>query len=130
LVAQVANDLAMELVLPLRRQLDERLHEAAAVGDDHITASDRISSAYREAKTQRVSRLAGDWLLSAWAVGVHSATEVGAPGVWASDPAKPCCTDCDDNGLAGAVPSGTAFPTGHMHPPAHPGCRCVVVPTT
>ncbi len=129
LVARVANDLAMELVLPLRRQLDERLHEAAAVGDDQITASDRISSAYREAKTQRVARLANDWLLSAWAVGVHAATKPGTPGVWASDPAKPCCTDCDDNGLAGAVPAGTPFPTGHLHPPAHPGCRCVVVPT-
>jgi len=128
LVAQVTNDLAMELVLPLR--LDERLHEAAAVGDDQITASDRISSAYREAKTQRVGRLAGDWLLSAWAVGVHAAAAPGAPGLWSSDPAKPCCTDCDDNHLAGPVAAGTAFPTGHLHPPAHPGCRCVVVPTT
>ncbi|MEY2399073.1 MAG: hypothetical protein QOJ00_2247 [Actinomycetota bacterium] len=130
LVARVANDLAVELVLPLRRQLDERLHEAAAVGDDQVTASDRVSSAYREAKTQRVARLAGDWLLHAWAVGVHAATAAGTPGVWSSDPAKACCTDCDDNGLAGAVPAGTAFPTGHLHPPAHPGCRCVVVPTT
>jgi cell division septum initiation protein DivIVA len=130
LVAQVANDLAMELVLPLRRQLDERLHEAAAVGDDQITASDRVSSAYREAKTQRVARLANDWLLSAWAVGAHAATPPGTLGVWSSDPAKPCCTDCDDNGLAGPVAAGSAFPTGHLHPPAHPGCRCVVVPTT
>src|SRR5205085_9920283 len=77
LVSRVANDLAVELVVPLRRQLDERLHEAAAVGDDQITASDRVSSAYREAKAQRMSRLAGDWLLHAWAVGVHAAT---APG--------------------------------------------------
>ncbi|MBA2609084.1 MAG: DivIVA domain-containing protein [Actinobacteria bacterium] len=130
LVARVANDLAMELVLPLRRQLDERLHEAAAVGDDQITASDHVSSAYREAKTQRVARLANDWLLSAWAVGAHAATAPGTPGLWSSDPAKPCCTDCDDNNLAGSVPAGSAFPTGHLHPPAHPGCRCVVVPTT
>lgn len=130
LVAAVANDLAMELVLPLRRQLDERLHEATAVGDDQITASDRVSSAYREAKTHRVGRLSADWLVAAWSVGVHAATKPGAPGEWAADPAKPCCTDCDDNGLAGGVPKGTAFPTGHLHPPAHPGCRCVVVPTT
>ncbi len=129
LVATVANDLALELVLPLRRRLDERLHEAAAVGDDQITASDRVSSAYREAKTQRAGRLAEDWLAAAWAVGVHAATPSGTPGTWASDPDHPCCTDCDDNGLAGGVPVGTAFPTGHLHPPAHPGCRCVIVPT-
>jgi DivIVA domain-containing protein len=124
----VANDLAMELILPLRRRLDERLHEAAAVGDDQITASDRVSSAYREVKTQRATRLAEDWLAAAWAVGVHHGTAPGAPGTWASDPDHPCCTDCDDNGLAGAVAQGTAYPTGHLHPPAHPGCRCVIIP--
>ena len=125
----VANDLALELILPLRRRLDERLHEAAAVGDDQITASDRVSSAYREVKTQRATRLAEDWLAAAWAVGVHHGTAPGAPGTWASDPDHPCCTDCDDNGLAGAVAQGTAYPTGHLHPPAHPGCRCVIIPT-
>ncbi len=130
LVGAVANDLAMELILPLRRRIDERLHEAAAVGDDQITASDRVSSAYRELKAQRVGRLAEDWLAAAWAVGVHAATPRGELGTWASAPDQPCCTDCDDNGLAGAVAVGTPFPTGHLHPPAHPGCRCVVVPTT
>jgi hypothetical protein len=125
----VANDLAMELILPLRRRVDERLHEAAAVGDDRITASDRISSAYRETKAQRAARLAEDWLAAAWAVGVHEATPSGVAGVWASDPEHPCCTDCDDNGLAGPVARGTAYPTGHLHPPAHPGCRCVVIPS-
>jgi DivIVA domain-containing protein len=129
-ITTVANDLAMELVLPLRRRLDERLHEAAAVGDDQMTASDHVSSAYRELKTQRVARLTADWLAAAWAAGVHHATPAGAPGTWVSDPDQPCCTDCDDNGLAGGVPVGTAFPTGHLHPPAHPGCRCVVIPTT
>jgi hypothetical protein len=128
-VATVANDLALELILPLRRRLDERLHEAAAVGDDQFTASDRVSSAYREIKTQRAARLAEEWLAAAWAVGVHAATPSGAAGTWASDPERPCCTDCDDNGLAGGVVKGQAFPTGHLHPPAHPGCRCVVVPT-
>jgi hypothetical protein len=129
-IALVAKDFADELVLPLRRQLDERLHESAAVGDDRITASDRVSAAYREAKTHRAVRLAGEWLVAAWSTGAYAATKNGATGEWRSDPVKPCCTDCDDNGLAGAVAKGTAFPTGHLHPPAHPGCRCVVVPTT
>ncbi|HVV38263.1 MAG TPA: DivIVA domain-containing protein [Acidimicrobiales bacterium] len=128
-ITTVANDLAMELILPLRRRLDERLHEAAAVGDDQFAATDRVSSAYREAKSQRSMRLSEDWLAAAWAVGVHHATPPGVTGVWASDPEHPCCTDCDDNGLAGPVTIGTAYPTGHLHPPAHPGCRCVIVPS-
>ncbi len=31
------------------------------------------------------------------------------------------CPDCDDNSLAGPQLPGTAFPTGHSHPPVHPG---------
>ena len=35
------------------------------------------------------------------------------------------CPDCEDNGLNGPS-AGEAFPTGHPHPPAHPGCRCLL----
>ena len=28
----------------------------------------------------------------------------------------------------GPVPSGEDFPTGHVHPPAHAGCRCLLAP--
>jgi hypothetical protein len=37
------------------------------------------------------------------------------------------CPDCDDNALEPTV-KGEAFPTGQPHPPAHPGCRCLLVP--
>jgi hypothetical protein len=38
------------------------------------------------------------------------------------------CPDCDDNALAGPTPRGEVFPTGQPHPPAHAGCRCLLVP--
>jgi hypothetical protein len=38
------------------------------------------------------------------------------------------CADAEDNALAGALPCGEAFPTGDVLPPAHPGCRCILVP--
>ena len=126
-VDAIAADLAAEIVMPLRRRLDERLHEAAAVGDDRATITDRVGAAYRELKTQRVSRLAADWLAVAWASGAHGAGAPGEARLWAVDPERPCCTDCDDNALAEATPPGEPFPTGHLHPPAHPGCRCVLV---
>ncbi|HZU80747.1 MAG TPA: hypothetical protein VE991_12590, partial [Acidimicrobiales bacterium] len=47
---------------------------------------------------------------------------------WIVDDDGAECPDCDDNALAGSVPSGDAFPTGHRHPPAHPGCRCLLAP--
>ena len=40
------------------------------------------------------------------------------------------CSDCEDNALAGAVSGTEAFPTGHAHPPAHSGCRCLIAPAT
>ncbi len=40
------------------------------------------------------------------------------------------CPDCEDNGLNGAQSAGEEFPTGHTHPPAHPGCRCLLAPST
>jgi hypothetical protein len=30
--------------------------------------------------------------------------------------------------LAGPTPKGQAYPTGQLHPPAHHGCRCLLVP--
>jgi hypothetical protein len=44
------------------------------------------------------------------------------------DPAVGACSECEDNSLQRAIPAGTAFPTGHVAPPAHPGCRCLVLP--
>jgi hypothetical protein len=40
------------------------------------------------------------------------------------------CSDCEDNALAGAVSGTEIFPTGHAHPPAHSGCRCLIAPTS
>lgn len=38
------------------------------------------------------------------------------------------CRLCQDNAAAGAIEADAAFPSGHQHPPAHPGkCRCAVV---
>jgi hypothetical protein len=47
---------------------------------------------------------------------------------WAVDPNGPACADAEDNALAGVITHGEHFPTGHQHPLAHAGCRCLVVP--
>ena len=61
--------------------------------------------------------------------GVLAATGREAGLRWVVGGAGPACADCDDNALAGTVATGEEFPTGHRHPPAHAGCRCLVVPT-
>ena len=38
------------------------------------------------------------------------------------------CPLCVSNAEAGVIPLDDAFPSGDMAPPAHPNCRCVLVP--
>lgn len=38
------------------------------------------------------------------------------------------CEICKANAAAGAIPIDKAFPSGHSHAPAHPNCRCTVLP--
>jgi hypothetical protein len=47
---------------------------------------------------------------------------------WVVDPGAGPCPDGEDDALEGPISRGTPFPTGHLYPPAHPGCRCLLVP--
>lgn len=38
------------------------------------------------------------------------------------------CPKCGRNEDAGPVPIGEPFPSGDLHPPGHPRCRCALVP--
>ncbi|HSH58920.1 MAG TPA: hypothetical protein VK988_04615, partial [Acidimicrobiales bacterium] len=124
-VADLNEGLAEALGAPLRRRLQRCL--AAEDAEDSAATAEHISAAYREWKTQLVDRLAGDATISAFSRGVAQV----APGAllrWVVDDDGGPCPDCYDNALAGATPSGDSYPTGQMHPPAHAGCRCLLVP--
>lgn len=117
-----AEQLATTVVTLLRR----RLTDQDSGGD---SAADRVGAAYREWRGERIERLVGDSALGAFSQGVLQAAGRGTGLRWVVGGAGPACADCDDNALAGTVPPGEEFPTGHRHPPAHAGCRCLVVPT-
>ncbi|MBA2751713.1 MAG: hypothetical protein H0U41_05685 [Actinobacteria bacterium] len=124
-VGDVAENLAQNLVGPLRRRLQRGL--AGENGDDAAATAERISAAYRECKTQIVDGLAGDATIGAFSRGAAQA----APGAllrWVVDDDGGPCSDCYDNALAGPTASGDTYPTGQVHPPAHAGCRCLLVP--
>jgi hypothetical protein len=66
-------------------------------------------------------------LAAAYARGAYDGSPPAAMLRWIpADPGQ--CPDCDDNALEPTL-KGKAFPTGQPHPPAHPGCRCLVVPS-
>ncbi len=108
--------LAHVVVTMLRRQ----------IADGGGELGDRVGGAFREWRGERVERLAGDYATQAFSAGV-TATATDGKLRWVVT-SSDGCSDCEDNALAGAVSAAETFPTGHAHPPAHSGCRCLVAP--
>lgn len=121
---QLGIDLASELSSMLRHRISESLQDIGDVGDG---ANDAAGTAYREWKGPRIEGIAGDFATRAFAAGAVAAG-AGTAVRWVVDDGRPC-PDCDDNALAGEQPAGSEWPTGQVHPPVHPGCRCLLAAT-
>ena len=124
-VDDVAAALAESITGPLRRQLERAVRPPG--DDEDVDVAERIGMAYREWKGDRIDRLASDAVLAAWARARFAEAPDGAPLRWIVDDGGQACPDCDDNSLAGPTAKGEEFPTGQQHPPAHAGCRCLLV---
>ena len=127
-VHELAAELARSILSPLRRRLEGE--GAAADQGDEAALVEHVGSAFREWKGRRVERAVTDQAHAAFASAVLAVTPKDASLRWVVDDDGDECPDCDDNALAGLVPAGEPFPTGHRHPPAHPGCRCLTAPGT
>jgi DivIVA domain-containing protein len=113
------------IIVPLR----ERLERCVTDGDgDNAGIAKRIRAVYREWKTQHIDEQLDDVIRAAHGTGAFAALEPGVAVDWVADPTHAVCSDCDDNTLGGTVAVGDAFPTGHLFPPAHLGCRCLLLP--
>ncbi len=128
-VAVDVADLAGELAGAIVGVVHERVERAFAEADgDAAELTERVRACYREWKTQRISDTARHYVLAAFTRGLFEAQPQGARLCWLVDDGGAPCPDAEDNSLAGAVAKGEAFPTGHAYPPAHPGCRCLILP--
>ena len=124
----VAEELALDLVLPLRERLERALQDAAGAEDGgDASAVERVNAGYREWKLQRIEVAVRHAVSVAFATAAFEATEDGATLRWVVDDDGGPCPDCDDDALAGPTVKGEAYPTGQPHPPAHVGCRCLLV---
>jgi DivIVA domain-containing protein len=120
-----ATKLAAGLVSSLRRRLDDE--GPGADPTDEAALVEHVGAAFREWRGDRTERLAGDHATSAFASAALAATAKDATVRWIVDDEGAPCADCEDNALAEDVSPGDQFPTGHSHPPAHSGCRCLLV---
>ncbi len=119
--APMVDGLAATMVERLRARLVEAIDGAA----EDASATQRLGARYREFKGQELDAIVGDTLAAAWSLGVFDATPRGRKLRWVVS-VEGHCPDCDDNALEPTA-RGDAFPTGQPHPPAHPGCRCLLV---
>jgi DivIVA domain-containing protein len=114
-----------DLVSPLRVRLERAVTDG---GGDNEETTKRVRAVYREWKTQHIDDQLDDVFRYAFGGGLSVTAEPGQSMVWTIDPSEPACADCEDNSLAGTIPAGEAFPTGHTSAPAHSGCRCLTLP--
>ncbi len=122
----VAADLAADVAAHLTARLEQGM---SGLGQDDSGLPALVGAVYREWKGERVERLAAEYASRAFADGVAAVAEAGGLLVrWVVDDGAEGCPDCDDNEIAGGQPVAEPFPTGHLRPPAHPGCRCLLVP--
>jgi DivIVA domain-containing protein len=106
---------------------DTRIAIGEAEGDRDILAS-LMRDVYRQWKMSSLDEHVDDIACSAFSCGAYFSLEPGITITWMVSPTQGCCAECDDNFLADDVVVGTDFPTGHRHPLAHAGCRCLVCP--
>ncbi|HEY1987981.1 MAG TPA: DivIVA domain-containing protein [Acidimicrobiales bacterium] len=131
-VAKVAHQLAEAVAQPLRRRLLEGESEHLSGADEQVVA-EHVGSAFREWKGERIERLAGDYVVAAFSLGSLAGSQrkknLQIEWIAATATGGEPCPDCEDNMLNGPQRPGGDFPTGHVHPPAHPGCRCLLAPS-
>jgi DivIVA domain-containing protein len=106
---------------------DARIAIGEAEGDREVLLG-LIRDVYRSWKTERIDSHVDDIACSSYSHGAYLALEPGSKITWMAEPDTNCCSECEDNSLGGLVVRGDDFPTGHSHPPAHAGCRCLVAP--
>lgn len=124
-VGDLASDLASSIVGPLRGRLEQAVIDSAGDRDD---LTKRIRSTYREWKGQRIDGAVEFSVLAACNRGILDRLPSSANVRWVVAEGDAPSPDCEDNALAGSVPRGAEFPTGHTTPPLRPGCHCAVLP--
>lgn len=113
------------IVRPLRERIQRGVEQSNGDRDEMASL---LRSVFREWKMQRVEQFVADIAVLAYSRGAYLTLDQGTKMCWMVDPNGPSCADAEDNSLAGATALGDNYPTGHQHPTAHAGCRCLIAP--
>jgi DivIVA domain-containing protein len=117
--------MSAQLVQPLRDRLEKAMNQNS---DDRTTLAKSLRGVYRQWKSQHIDEQIDDIAHLSYSRGMYVGMKSGTSVCWMVDPNGPECPDAEDNSLAGCVALGDEFPTSHVHPLAHAGCRCLLAP--
>jgi len=130
--AEWARDYVVELVDDVESKLGKRVSQHLAnwieAGEDLPALEKRIMDLFdapwraRRVAITEVTRAFAEANLKAW-----EASRVVNKSEWRTAVDKDVCTICEQN-HSKVRALGKQFPTGHTNPPAHPNCRCWLVP--
>lgn len=120
----ITEMLEAQLIAPMR----EKLAATLAKHDDRGEAAKAIRGVYRQWKTTTIDEHIDDIACLSYSRGMYVTLAPDTKVCWVVDPDGPACADAEDNSLSGAIVRGDEFPTGHTHPLAHAGCRCLLTP--
>lgn len=125
------RDLAGEISSTILNALSKRIEDGSidlATADVESLVG-HVGAAWREGRGARVEQAVEDRMIAAFSLGqVVMGQELDIPFRWISAPPGQGCPDCEDNVLSDPLGGGQEFPTGHLYPPAHAGCRCLLEP--
>ena len=122
---KVTEMFVADFISPLHERVAATLVTSAGDRDALLVA---LRALFAEWKSQHLAPIVSDIAYFSYARGLFLGCDTKASVCWAVDPQGPACADAEDNSLATEMRHGDAFPTGHTHPLAHAGCRCLVVP--
>ena len=122
---KITEMFAADFISPLHERVAATLVTSAGDRDALLVA---LRALFAEWKSQHLAPIVSDIAYFSYARGLFLGCDTKASVCWAVDPQGPACADAEDNSLATEMRHGDAFPTGHTHPLAHAGCRCLVVP--
>ena len=111
-----------------RAHLERSFRDGDEAGLENNERAERIRATYRDWRSGSLTELAGDLAIAGFTQGERLAAGPGTQWCWAVDHGGLPCADGEDNALEGAIACGDPFPTGDITPPAHPGCRCILLP--
>jgi DivIVA domain-containing protein len=125
----VGNLVARQVLNPLRGEISRTVKAGLEAKDTPNSIAERASDIFRVWKGIRTELLGEGMVYAAFHQGLADVWNrtPGAMKTWVEGPEQECPNEvCRTNADAGAVPVQSAFPSGHINPPAHGGCTCTL----